>query len=213
MLQRFALPRAAAEPAESEAGEVCEFCFAPLDPHHRHLLEIADQHIICACDSCALRFENVITGRFKLIPRDIRVLPDFHVSDLQWENLALPINLVFIFHSSLQRRPMAIYPGPIGATETPLALDDWQGITAGNPGVETFKPDVEALLINRIGEIPCYFRAPIDVCYELAALVRKNWRGFSGGSQVWLEIETFFARLHEQTARFAPQNSLANLFA
>ena len=88
-----------------------------------------------------------------------------------------------------------------------MTIDDWQSIVAGNPGLEDLKPDVEALLIDRTGETPGYFRAPIDVCYELVRLTRKNWRGFAGGDRVWLEIETFFARLREQTGR-APRHGL-----
>jgi hypothetical protein len=121
------------------------------------------------------------------------------LTGIQWENLNLPINVVFISYNRLARRPTAMYPGPNGATETPMTVEEWQAILAGNPELEDLKPDVEALLIDRTGETPGYFRAPIDVCFELVRLIRKNWRGFAGGERVWLEIETFFTRLREQT--------------
>jgi hypothetical protein len=127
-------------------------------------------------------------------------LPDFRLTGAQWENLNLPINVVFFCYHRLTCRPMAIYPGPNGAAEAPLTAEDWQAILAGNPGIEDLKPDVEALLIDRTGETPGNFRAPIDVCFELVRLIRQNWRGFAGGDRVWLEIEIFFARLREQTA-------------
>jgi hypothetical protein len=56
-------------------------------------------------------------------------------------------------------------------------------------------PDVEALLVNRVGTKRDYYLVPIDVCFELVGLIRVHWRGLSGGDLVWDEIEKFFARL------------------
>jgi hypothetical protein len=63
-LRRFAgAPRlgskrnGAAPPQEIEQ---CELCSIRLAPTHRHLLEMATRRIVCACDPCALRFENVL---------------------------------------------------------------------------------------------------------------------------------------------------------
>ncbi|MEP6662674.1 MAG: DUF5947 family protein [Verrucomicrobiota bacterium] len=184
--------------------EICEFCSVNLSLPHRHLLEIAPRKIICTCDPCALRFENVIDGRFKLIPRDGRALPDFQLTDAQWENLALPINLVFIFNNSLAGKPTAAYPSPAGATESLLTLECWQTMVAENPKLKELEPDVEALLINRIGQAREYFIAPMDACFELVGLIRKHWRGFSGGEDVWREIENFFSRLREETSAGTP---------
>ena len=33
---------------------------------------------------------------------------------------------------------------------------------------------------------------PIDVCYALVGLIRTHWRGFTGGADVWRELDTFF---------------------
>ena len=55
--------------------------------------------MVCACDPCALRFQDVVGGRFKLIPRGARTLPGFEITDAQWEQLALPISLAFFFHN------------------------------------------------------------------------------------------------------------------
>jgi hypothetical protein len=192
MLRRMARPPVAA------AVEICEFCSVRLGPRHRHLLEVARRNIICACDACALRFENVIEGRFKLIPRDARLLPDFQLTDAQWENLSLPINLVFIFNNSLAGKAMAAYPSPAGATESLLTLESWQTMVAENSGLKELKPDVEALLVNRIGETREYFIAPMDACFELVGLIRKNWRGLSGGDLLWREIENYFQQLRAQ---------------
>src|ERR1700710_2124179 len=90
----------------------CDFCSVELAPDHRHLLELANRKVVCACTPCALRFEGVIGGRFKLIPRNVRELVNFKLTDEQWANFALPINLAFFFQSSVADRVIALYPSP-----------------------------------------------------------------------------------------------------
>src|ERR1051326_432281 len=96
-LRRFA-PPASLQEQPGNAREYCELCNLALETKHRHLLETAKRQITCACDGCALRFQNVVGGRFKLIPRDARACPGFQLSGGQWENLAIPINLAFLFY-------------------------------------------------------------------------------------------------------------------
>jgi hypothetical protein len=60
------------------------------------------------------------------------------------------------------------------------------------------------LLVNRVGHPNVsaraqYFIAPIDVCYKLVGLIRTNWRGLSGGSEVWTEIGQFFTNLRSHS--------------
>ena len=188
--------------------ERCDFCNQTLAPAHRHLLEVATRKMICACDACAMRFENVI-GRFKLIPRDARRVPNFQLSDPQWDALALPINLAFIFHSTQFERAVALYPSPAGATESLLPLDNWKEILAENPVLAGMAPDVECLLVNRLENARDYFIAPIDLCYELAGLIRLHWRGLSGGEKVWQEVRAFFARLDGQPQSCSPRTAEA----
>jgi hypothetical protein len=164
-------------------------------PQHRHLLEMATQKIVCACDACALRFQDVVEGRFKLIPRDARALSDFAMADVDWENFALPINLAFFFYSTPRQKMMAYYPSPAGATESLLPLDAWEALMKQNPPLRKLQPDVEALLVNRAGKSRDYFIAPIDKCYELVGTIRMHWRGLSGGQEVWNKIESFFSQL------------------
>lgn len=190
--RRFA-PLAASP--ELLASEVCDFCSSVLFAQHRHLLEMSNRKIICACDACALRFENANGGRFKLIPREGRALLNFELSQEDWDSLGFPIELVFIYKNGVSGAPMAICPSPAGATESPLPLDNWRTIIAANPDLEDLRPDVEALLINRTCQSRDHFIVPVNVCFELAGLVRRNWRGFSGGRRVWGEIETFFEQL------------------
>lgn len=126
-------------------------CSALIGPNHRHLLEVARRQIHCACEPCAFRFQNVTEGRFKLIPPDVRWLPDFNMSDSLWESLTLPINLVFFRHD------------------------------------------------NRVGQNRDYFLAPMDVCFELTGRIRLNWRGLSGGEQVWQQVNDFFSGLRQKS--------------
>lgn len=52
-----------------------------------------------------------------------------------------------------------------------------------NSVLDSMQPDVEALLVDRIDSTPFYCFAPIDVCFELAGAIRKQWRGLSGGDE------------------------------
>ena len=168
---------------------------SPCSAGHRHLLVVTERRIVCACDGCALSFQDVVGGRFQLIPRDARKLSDFSLSNAQWESLPLPINLVFFFRSTQTEKVTAMYPSPAGATESLLPLATWEILVTENPVLSNMKPDVEALLVNRTDTARQYYLAPIDVCYELVGLIRMHWRGLSGGEAVWREIAAFFERL------------------
>jgi hypothetical protein len=121
------------------------------------------------------------------------------MTDIEWERLALPIQLAFVVQNSRTSKPTAVYPSPGGGMESLLTLENWSELVEKNPALAALKPDVEALLVNRTGEARQYFIAPIDACYELVGLVRSHWRGFSGGDAVWEEIRNFFARLEERS--------------
>ena len=193
-LRKFA---GAVRPGTVVEAEQCELCSVSLPPQHRHLLETPSRNIVCACDPCALRFQNVIDGRFKLVPRDARALPNFQISDQEWEALALPINLAFFFYSTPSAKMTAMYPSPAGATESLLSLTAWETLAVKNSDLGEMLPDVEALLANRVRDTRAYFVAPIDKCYELVGTIRKHWKGLSGGEEVWREIDRFFAALSE----------------
>ena len=126
---------------------------------------------------------------------------DFRLTDAQWEDLHLPINLAFFFHSTRAGRVVAVYPSPAGGTESLLTLEAWQQLEEDNPVLREFEPDVEALLVNRLGPAREHYRAPIDACYRLVGLIRTSWRGLSGGAEVWQEISRFFADLNPNATR------------
>jgi hypothetical protein len=134
------------------------------------------------------------------VPRRIEFLENFQLSDEQWESLHLPINLAFFFHSSATQRVVAIYPSPAGATESLLTLEAWGDLVAANPVLNELEPDVEALLVNRVGPIRDFIRAPIDECFKLVGIIRMHWRGLSGGTEVWNQINRFSQNLKERSA-------------
>lgn len=191
-LRQFALPR--------RAQERCELCSAGLAQEHPHLVEIAARQIVCACDACATLFDGMAGSRYRRVSRRARFLPGFRMTDAQWENLLIPINMAFFFRSSPEGRMVVLYPSPAGAVESLLPLDAWEEIAGENAVLEELRPDIEALLVNRVGHAhelsrAEYYIAPIDECYRLVGLIRANWKGLSGGSEVWTEIGRFFSEL------------------
>lgn len=179
--------------------ERCELCSAELAADHQHMIEPASRKLVCACDACSILFSNQ-TSKYRRVPRRIRFLRDFRLTDAQWESLMIPINMAFFFHSIPAGRVMALYPSPAGATESLLTFESWEEIARENPILKGMEPDVEALLVNRVANmrgqaVAEYYLAPIDECYKLVGLIRANWRGLSGGAEVWQEIGLFFAEL------------------
>src|SRR6185437_8224479 len=112
--------------------ECCELCSVGLSPVHPRLIEVAQRKIVCACDACAILFSGQGV-KFKRVPRRVRSLPGFQLTDAEWNGLMVPINMVFFFKSSLENRVIALYPSPAGATESLLALESWNEIVARNP--------------------------------------------------------------------------------
>jgi hypothetical protein len=43
-----------------------------------------------------------------LISRDPRALPGFQATDLEWDDLALPINLAFLLYNSVTGKTIAL---------------------------------------------------------------------------------------------------------
>ncbi|MCA1593384.1 MAG: DUF5947 family protein [Acidobacteria bacterium] len=191
-LRRFVRPRAA-------VLERCEMCSADLSAEHTHLVEPANRQLVCACEPCAILFSGQADTKYKRVPRRIRALPDFQLTDGQWDSLMIPIQLAFFFQSTPDRRVVALYPSPAGPTESLLALDSWNEIVEDNPVLREMEPDVEALLVKRVGGESEYYLVPIDECYKLVGLIRVHWRGLSGGTEVWREIGQFYARLKERS--------------
>jgi hypothetical protein len=219
--------------------ETCEICSKELAANHQHLLELARRKLICACDACAILFGGQSQLKYKRVPRRVRFLENFQLTDSQWDGLMMPINMAFFFKSAKstqpfrqtdqrtvdtgglgvpvlrglpeQHRVIALYPSPAGATESLLSLDTWDEIEFANPVLQNMEPDVEALLVNRIGHArgfsnPEYYIVPIDECFKLVGLIRSRWQGLSGGAEVWRQIGEFFSGLKERSPRVAEQS-------
>ena len=183
-------------------GERCDLCAAPVAPEHQHLLEPASRALICSCEACAILF-STRDSKYRRVPRQIRLVERFHLTDELWEDLAIPINMAYFYQDSVAGRAKASYPSPAGATESLLALDAWEQLVIANPTLKTMEPDVEGLLVNRLGALSGsteaeYFLLPIDQCYRLVGLIRTHWSGLSGGTEVWKEIQEFFAILRQR---------------
>jgi hypothetical protein len=80
-----------------------------------------------------------------------------------------------------------------------LSLDAWSRLFYANRVLAELEPDVEALLINRTNGAREYYRVSIDRCYALVGLIRKHWRGLSGGTDVWDAVHDYFAKLRVST--------------
>lgn len=184
--------------------ERCELCGAALERRHVHLLEPASRKIHCACGACAILFSAGDDSRFRRVPERVLFLSNFAITDAEWESMMIPIGMAFFFRESATSKIAALYPGPGGAIESLLSLDTWSDIARRNPVLEGMEPNVEALLVNRLGMSRGfsgaeYYLLPIDECYKLVGLIRSQWRGLSGGSEVWETLRVFFAELKERS--------------
>jgi hypothetical protein len=200
--------RARAE--RTEAQEKCDLCGAPIPSEHRHLLDLSSREVMCTCQPCRILFDRQAAGggHFRLIPERRLRLSGFELPDAAWEELRIPVDMAFFFHSTAAGRVVAFYPGPMGATESLLELEAWESLARANPLLGSLEPDVEALLVNRARGARGQWIVPIDDCYRLVGLIRLRWRGLTGGKEVWEEIGRFFAALDERSIEHAPQFNL-----
>ena len=195
-------------------GERCEMCAEPIGAEHQHVVNLESRGLMCTCRGCYLLFTAEDAElRYRAVPDRYLSFPDFTVDDRQYDELEIPVGLVFLFRNSVLGRVVAFYPGPAGATESELPLVAWSRIVDANPQLDLLRPDVEALLLMRpelvegpssgSGPMTCHI-VPIDTCYELVGRLRLLWRGFDGGSEVRQAMDEFFAAV-EARSRPAPR--------
>jgi hypothetical protein len=175
-------------------GERCDLCALELPDDHRHLFDTELRAIKCVCQACSMLFqrEAASAGHYRLVPRRRLRLPA-----VATDALGVPVGLAF-FVARADGTVEAHYPSPAGPTRWEVDAAGWHDVLAGCPQLADLAPDVEALLVNTTRGAHEHWLTPIDDCYALVALVRREWRGLSGGTRVWVEIERFFAALTER---------------
>jgi uncharacterized protein DUF5947 len=207
-LQRLARRSAGGREA---ALEHCEMCSAPIAPEHRHLLDVDARELLCVCRACSILFDRpaAAEGHRRLVPDRRLLLEGFALTDVAWEELRLPVDIAFFFHSTPEQRVMAYYPGPMGATESQLRFEAWRALEAANPVLASLEPDVEALLVDRALGARRQWIVPIDECFRLVGVIRTHWTGLTGGKDVWQEIGRFFDGLDRRSRPAGPGDGRA----
>jgi Family of unknown function (DUF5947) len=183
--------------------EQCELCGDPIDQLHRHVLDLRERRLLCACRACVILLDRQGAGgrHFRLVPDTCRLVEGFYLDDVLWSRLRIPVDMAFFFRSTPAGRVLAFYPSPMGPTESLLELDAWAELEAANPALGELEPDVEALLVNRARGRREHWLVPIDDCYELVGVIRTRWKGLSGGEEVWEAIGRFFDDLATREER------------
>ncbi len=117
--------------------ERCELCGATIGSNHQHLLELASRRLLCACPACSHALAE--SERFRLVCPQTQALDDFKITDADWDAMQLPIDLVFLFHSTPEGGPVALYPGPAGPMASALSEFGLDPARSGEPA--TFRDD------------------------------------------------------------------------
>jgi hypothetical protein len=179
-----------------EDTEVCDVCGVDIPVEHRHLLHLVERRILCTCESCW----GMRAGEGDYRPTGARTmwLPDLDLPDDLWASFQIPIGLAFFMDSTVSGCVVAMYPSPVGATESELHFESWRRMCQLNPVLANLDADIEGLVVNRLSDPPTYLIAPIDRCYELTGVIKANWEGISGGAGVETAVAGFFDRLRAQ---------------
>ena len=173
--------------------EACDVCGTPIAHDHRHLLQLSERRILCACEVCLA--EKSAEAEYRPVGHKITWLDDLEMADEMWARLGIPIALAFFTQNGDTGETVAFYPSPAGSTECELDLDAWADLVAANPKLSELEPDAEAFIVNRMSDPPQYVIVPIDRCYEMVGAVKMAWEGISGGDEVDTAIANFFDRL------------------
>ncbi|MET7639925.1 DUF5947 family protein [Streptomyces sp. NPDC005438] len=193
-LRRLA-SRAAPPGPTAGAEERCDLCAEPLPGEHRHLLDLQSGEPACACRPCSLLFDREVAGgdHYQLLPEGRQRL-DIRLDDQLWAALGVPVDLVF-FTRDHEGAVLARYPSPLGTLRADVPEQVWSRLLAEHPELADLAPSVEALLTYRTATEQQHWRVPVDVCFQLAALVRAHWDGISGGKAVHQRIRSFLDQL------------------
>jgi Family of unknown function (DUF5947) len=192
-----ARPAAPVARAAPQAGTAtCELCPIGIGEDHRHLLHLVERRIVCVCETCW----SMRSGDPEFRPPGTRTLwlEDFAMADEIWSAFQIPIGLAFLMRSSVSRGVVALYPSPVGATESELELTAWDALCEANPVLDQMEPDAEALIVNRTADEHQYAIVPVDQCYRMVGLIKSRWEGITGGRAVEEAVGEFFERVRER---------------
>ncbi len=179
-------------------AEHCEMCNEVLTNRHGHLVDTEKRSLACACRACYLLFthEGAAGGRYRAVPERICHDPERPLTDMDWNELQIPVAMAFFFFNSALGRVVAGYPSPGGTTECELDLAAWDRLAAAYPLLGEMAPDVEAIFVNQKEDE--VFLIPIDMCYSLVGELRLLWQGFDGGAEVRAAMAEFLAGLRKR---------------
>lgn len=212
---------AAARRPTPAVGERCEMCGEPIGDEHSHVVNLNSRVLMCTCRPCTLLFDYQHAElRYKAVPSRYLSFPTVRIPTAVWDDLQIPVGLVFLFRNSALDRMVAFYPGPAGATESELPLGAWDQVLTSYPELDGASPDVEAFILRAPthggaigghdddGTGVSVHLVPIDSCYELIGRLRQVWRGFDGGQQARAHLDAYFADLTRRS-RPAPARTAA----
>ncbi|MFE2065901.1 DUF5947 family protein [Streptomyces sp. NPDC059467] len=189
------LIRSSADLQTAAGAEVCDLCAAPVAEDHPHLYDTGQAEVRCACRPCSVLFAETLRGegRLRLVPTRRVRLPKVDTAAL-----GVPVGLVF-FVPRADGSVTAEGPSPAGAMRWEVDAAAWQRAVAGCPPLAGMTPDVEALLVNTVHGQDHHWITPIDDCFRMLAVIRREWRGLSGGGRMWPAVERFFEELTERS--------------
>ena len=188
----WAARRPAPPSTRTQTGH-CELCPIGIGENHRHLLKLDERRIVCVCETCW----SLHSGDPEYRPAGSRtlVLEDFVMPEEVWSAFQIPIGLAFLLRSSATGTVAALYPSPVGATESELDLSAWDVLVGVNPVLAGLEPDAEALVVDRMGPGHRYAIVPTDQAYRLVGLVKSRWEGITGGRGIGAAVDEFFEGL------------------
>jgi hypothetical protein len=200
-------PGAAAPGMTADGSEKCELCATWVPAEHGHVADLETSSLVCACRACYLLFTRpgALRSRYRAVPDRYLHDPARPLGTARWDQLEIPVGLVFFLASSVTGQVTGFYPSPAGATECVLDLAAWEQLTGEFPLLGAAQPDVEAALVCRVDSGMDYFVVPIDACYELAGRMRLYWRGFDGGAEARQSIAEFLDRVRSRATAFSSQ--------
>jgi hypothetical protein len=187
--------------AERPREASCALCGARIAAHpaHPHLLSAHGGRVVCACGACSLLFGSEPGAAYRRLPRTVELYGEPVLSDADWRLLGVPIRLACFVRRATEEIE-CIYPSPAGPVRSALDSESTAVLTRHYPAARELLIDVEAIILCAVGERRAAFRVPVDECFRLVGLTRRNFRGASGGAPWWSALEGWVSELVQRSA-------------